>query len=57
MKIIFESLCPEAQEDLLSDGFIELVTVRAPAVPDHGRPEDRLAFTIAGEVSDDGRES
>ena len=31
------------------------MTVWAAAVPDPGRPEDRLVFTIAGEVSDDFR--
>lgn len=52
MTNFFESLAPEAQEDLLRHGIIELVSVSAMAVPDPERPEDRLSMKIVGEVND-----
>jgi len=52
MTNFFESLAPEAQEDLLRYGIIELVSVSARAVPDPERPEDRLSLKIVGEVND-----
>ena len=52
MTNFFESLAPEAQEDLLRHGIIELVSVSARAVPDPERPEDRLSMKIVGEVND-----
>jgi hypothetical protein len=55
MKEFFASLHPEAQEELIRDGVIELVTAWAGAVPDPDRPYDRLALTISAEIADDFR--
>ena len=52
MTTLFESLVPEAQQDLLRHGIVELVSVSAKAVPDPERPEDRLCLKIIGEVND-----
>jgi hypothetical protein len=52
MTNLFETLVPEAREDLLRHGIIELVSVTVMAVPDPARPEDRLKMKIAAEVND-----
>jgi hypothetical protein len=53
MTKFYDILSPEAQEDLLRDGVIELVTVCVDAVPDPERPEDRHTMSLAAEISDD----
>jgi hypothetical protein len=55
MKEFFESLHPEAQEELVRNGVIELVTVFADAVPDPERPDDRLALSISADLANDFR--
>jgi hypothetical protein len=52
MTMLFEALTPEAQNELVRDHVIDLVTVVVRAVPDPGRPDDRLAMTLATEVKD-----
>ena len=52
MTTLFEALTPKAQNELVRDHVIELVTVVVRAVPDPDRPDDRLAMTIATEVKD-----
>jgi hypothetical protein len=47
---------PEAREDLIRQGIIELVSVEILAVPDPGRPDDRLEMKISSELYDDFRE-
>ncbi|MDD4137072.1 MAG: hypothetical protein PHT99_04145 [Methanoregula sp.] len=56
MTKLFDVLLPEAQEDLLRNGVIELVTVAADAVPDPDRPGDRLAMQVSAELNHDFRE-
>jgi hypothetical protein len=41
--IFFEALTPKAQNELIRDQVIELVTVVVRDVPDPDRPDDRLA--------------
>ena len=53
MTMLFEALKPEAQDELVRDQVIELVTVVVRAVPDPGRPDDRLTMTIAMEMKDE----
>ena len=55
MKIFYESLHPEAQEELIRNGVIELVTAWVDAVPDPDRPDDRLVLSFSAEVTDDFR--
>jgi hypothetical protein len=50
MTKIFEAMIPEAQEDLIRDGIIELVTVLVEAVPHPDRPDDPSAMRVAAEV-------
>jgi len=52
----FASLDPEAQEDLIRDSVIELVTVAVRAVPDPSRPDDRGAMTLVVEIGHDFQE-
>jgi hypothetical protein len=52
MTMLFEALTSNAQNELIRDHVIELVTVAVRAVPDPDRPDDRLAMTIAAEVKD-----
>ena len=56
MTKLFDLLTSDAQEDLLRNGVIELVTVHVAAVPDPERPEDRLAMCIAAEIGHDFRD-
>ena len=53
MKTLLDALKPEAQEELVRDHVIDLVTVVVRAVPDPDRPDDRLAMTIAMEMKDE----
>ena len=53
MTKLFETLTPEAQEELVRDHVIELVTVVVRAVPDPDQPDDRLAMTIAMVMKDE----
>ena len=55
MKTFFELLCPEAQEDLIRHGIIELVTVRAAAEQDPERPDDRLRMSVSGDLGHEFR--
>jgi hypothetical protein len=55
MTKFFEVLSPEAQNDLIRDSVIKLVTVCVAAVPDPERPDGRLAMKISAEVDDDFR--
>ncbi len=55
MTKLFDVLLPEAQEDLICDNVIELVTVLVSAVPDPERPDDRLAMNISVELGYDFR--
>jgi hypothetical protein len=50
---LFEVLTPEAQEELVRDYVIELLTVIVRAVPDPDRPDDRLTMKIAAEIYDE----
>lgn len=56
MTKLYDLLTPEAQQEILRDGMIEIVTVSAAAVPDPERPEDRLAMSITVEIGCDFRE-
>ena len=53
MTKLFETLTPEAQEELVRDHVIELVTVVVRAVSDPDQPDDRLAMTIAMVMKDE----
>jgi len=53
MTMLFEALTPKAQNALVRDHVIDLVTVVVRAVPDPDRPDDRLAMTIAMELKDE----
>ena len=53
MTKLFKALKPEAQEELVRDQVIELLTVIVRAVPDPDRPDDRLAMKIITEVCDE----
>ena len=53
MTTLFESLKPEAQNELIRDHVIELVTVVVRAVPDPDQPDDRLAMKVTAEVYDE----
>ena len=52
MTKILELLAPEAREDLLRHGIVELVSVSVDAVPDPDRPDDRRCMKIVAEVND-----
>lgn len=56
MTKLFETLLPEAQEDLIRDGVIELVSVIAEAEPFMDRPDDQPVIRISLEVRDDFRD-
>lgn len=56
MTKLFETIVPEAQEELIRDGVIKLVTVVVEAVPHPDRPDDRSTMTIAAEVYHEFRE-
>lgn len=56
MTKLFETIIPEAQQDLIRDNMIELVTVSVEALPHPDRPEDRSAMQIAAEVYYDFRD-
>jgi len=53
MTTLYEALDPEAQEELIRDNVIELVSVIVTAVPDPDRPDDRLSLLIAAEIYDE----
>ena len=53
MTNLFAALTPEAQEELVRDYVIELITVIVRAVPDPDRPDDRLTMKIAAEIYDE----
>ena len=50
---LFAALIPEAEEELVRDYVIELITVIVRAVPDPDRPDDRLTMKIAAEIYDE----
>ncbi len=52
---LLEVLCPEAKDELMQHGIIDLVSVTVKAVPDPARPDDRLAMKITAEVLDNFR--
>jgi len=54
--VLIDALCPEARDDLLRHGIVELVSVSVNAVPDPERPEDHLAMKISAYVGDNFRE-
>lgn len=56
MTKLYDFLTLAAQQELLHDGMIEIVTVCVTAVPDPERPEDRLALKIVAEAGHDFRE-
>ncbi|OPX62199.1 MULTISPECIES: hypothetical protein [unclassified Methanoregula] len=56
MTKLFETMIPEAQEELIRDGMIEIVCVCVDAVPDPGRPGDRAAMIFSAEVYHDFRD-
>jgi hypothetical protein len=56
MTKLYETLVPEAQEKLVRDNGIELVTVVVGAVPHPDRPDDRSAMQISLEVCDNFRD-
>lgn len=56
MTKLYDILTPEAQQNLLRDGVIEIVSVCVTAVPDPEKPEDRLTMSIAAEIGHDFRE-
>lgn len=53
MTMLYEMLTHEAQEELVQDQIIELVTVIVRVEPDPDRPDDRLAMKIVFEVKDE----
>ncbi len=55
MTELYDVLTPEAQQDLLSDGVLEIVSVSVTAVPDPETPEDRFTMSIAAEIGHDFR--
>jgi hypothetical protein len=54
--VLIDALCPEARDNLLRHGIVELVSVSVTAVPDPERPEDHLAMKISAYVGDNFRE-
>ena len=48
MKIFYESLHPEAQEELIRNGVIELVTAWVDAVPDPAAGRPACALILRG---------
>ncbi len=50
MTKIFDAMIPEAQEELIRDGIIELVTVLVEALPHPDRPDDPSAMRIVAGV-------
>lgn len=56
MTKLFETIIPEAQEDLIRDGVIELVTVVMEVEPDPHRPDNRNSMNIVIEVFDNFRD-
>jgi hypothetical protein len=50
--VLIDALCPEARDDLMQCGIVELVSVSVNAVPDPERPEDHLAMKISAYVGD-----
>lgn len=56
MTKLFETMIPEAQDELIRDGMIEIVCVLVEAVPDPGRPGDVSAMTFSAEVYHDFRD-
>ncbi len=55
MTKLFETIIPEAQEELVRDRMIEIVGIFVDAVPDPDRPEDWSAMTISADVYHDFR--
>jgi hypothetical protein len=53
--VLVDALCPEARDDLMRYGIVELVSVSVEAVPDPERPEDHLAMKISAYVGDNFR--
>jgi hypothetical protein len=56
MTKLYETLLPEAQEDLIRDGVIELVSVIVQAEPHPDQPDDRTSMQVSLEVRDDFRD-
>jgi hypothetical protein len=56
MTKLFETLLPEAKEELIRDGVVELVTVVVEVEPDPARPDNRNAMNIVIEVYDNFRD-
>jgi hypothetical protein len=56
MTKLFDVIVPEAQQDLIRDNVIELVTVSVEALPHPDRPDDLSAMQIAAEVYYDFRD-
>mgnify|MGYP001266345595 CR=1 FL=1 len=56
MTKLYETLLPEAQQELIRDGVIELVTVVVEVEPDPARPDNRNAMNIVIEVFDNFRD-
>jgi hypothetical protein len=56
MTKLFETLLPEARDDLIRDGVIELVSVIVQAEPHPDRPDDRTVMQVSLEVCDDFRD-
>jgi len=50
MTKLYQALTREAQDELVRDLIVELVTVAVRAVPDPDQPDDRLTMTIVAEV-------
>jgi hypothetical protein len=53
--MLIDALRPEARDDLMRHGIVELVSVSIDAVPDPDRPEDHLAMKISAYVGDNFR--
>jgi hypothetical protein len=56
MTKLFETLLPEAQEELIRDGVIELVTVVVEVEPDPAKPDNWNTMNIVIEVHDNFRD-
>ena len=52
---LIDALRPEARDDLMRHGIVELVSVSVNAVPYPGREEDHLAMKISAYVGDNFR--
>jgi len=54
--VLIDALRPEARDDLMRQGIVELVSVSVDAVPDPDRPDDHLAMKISAYVGDNFRD-